>query len=92
MSHFRSPAAIRQGRRPATDTYNAWLYLLEAPGGRRLHPLPKIRADPPIRDPKTASGVDYNHHCWHEDSFTLYPVHALNSEPSFVKICQIQRW
>jgi len=58
------------------------LYL---PGGSRGSiPLHKV-SDPSKCDPKTALGVDYNHHGWHKNGFTLYSVNCLNSEPPLLK-------
>ena len=31
-------------------------------------------------------GVNYNHHCWCEDPFALYPVLGAKSDPPLVKI------
>ena len=39
-------------------------------GGQAVHSLHKV-ADPTKCEPKSALGVDYNHHCWHEDPLTL---------------------
>ena len=53
---------------------------LEGQGGST--PLHRV-ADPPKYDPKTDLGVDYIHHGWHKDGFTLYSVYCPNSEPPF---------
>jgi len=60
--------------------WNTEMYQLAYPYCRvGFNPLHKV-ANSPKRDPKSALWeVNYNHHCWHEDPFTLYNVCAVQT-------------